>query len=400
MKNLKKLFISLLALLTFTGFTAVSAQGLTVWTHVGDQNLEYLQEQATSFETAFGTPVEIVKVELGEIKQKMLLGAPEGEAADLIVPIPHDQIGEMAAAGVLADMSAFATSSYLADLNEQARLGFTFNNKLFGIPMYVEGPALIVNRDLVSDVPASLEEMLSAAQDLTNDDQFGLLYDIGNFYFSYVWINSMGGYVFGRDDAGDLNPDDLGLDNEGAISGFSMIQDLRHKYELIPEGTDYGVADGLFIDGALAMTINGPWAIPNYKDAGIDIEVMPIPPTADGQEFSGFMGVQGIAMNEFSTNKIDAANFAKWITRSTAQVELANLSGFIPSSNAAAAEVSDNPVISGFATALTNAVPMPNIPEMGNVWGPMGDALTVVLESSDSDVASILSDAASQIRGE
>jgi len=266
--------------------------------------------------------------------------------------------------------------------------------------MYVEGPALIVNKDLVSDVPESLEAMIAAAQDLTADDQFGFLYDIGNFYFSYVWINSMGGYVFGRDDIGDLDASDLGLANEGAISGVSMIKALRHEYDLIPEGTDYGVADGLFIDGALAMTYNGPWAISNYKDAGIDLAVMPLPATEDGSEFSGFMGVQGILMNEFSTNKIDAANFAKWVTRSAAQIDLALKTGKIPSSNSAAGEVADDPVISGFATALANAVPMPNIPEMGNVWGPMGDALTVVLESADSDVEMIMSDAASQIRGE
>ena len=397
---MKKALLSLLCFITVAGFTSVSAQGLTIWTHFADGDLEWLQEQATSFETAFGTPVDIVKIELGEIKQKMLLSAPEGEAADLLVPIPHDQIGEMAVGGVLADMSSFATSSYLSDLNGQAKVAFTFNNKLFGLPMYVEGPALIVNKDLVGDIPATLEAMIAAAQDLTADDQFGFLYDIGNFYFSYVWINSMGGYVFGRDDAGDLDANDLGLDNEGAIGGVSMIKALRHEYDLIPEGTDYGVADGLFIDGSLAMTYNGPWAIPNYKDAGIDLAVLPLPATEDGTEFSGFMGVQGILMNEFSTNKIDAANFAKWVTRPSAQVELALSSGKIPSSNNAAAEVADDAVIAGFASALTNAVPMPNIPEMGNVWGPMGDALTVVLESADSDVGSVMSDAASQIRGE
>lgn len=397
---MKKVLLSLLCFVTVVGFTTVSAQGLTIWTHFADGDLEWLQEQATSFETAFGTPVDIVKVDLGEIKQKMLLSAPEGEAADLVVPIPHDQIGEMAVGGVLADMSSFATDNYLSDLNGQAKVAFTFNNKLFGLPMYVEGPALIVNKDLVGDIPESMEAMIAAAQELTTDETSGFLYDIGNFYFSYVWINSMGGYVFGRDDAGDLDASDLGLDNEGAISGISMIKDLRHEYGLIPEGTDYGIADGQFIDGNVAMTYNGPWAIGNYKDAGIDLAVMPLPATEDGTEFSGFMGVQGILMNEFSTNKIDAANFAKWVTRPSAQIELALNTGKIPSSNNAAAEVADDPVISGFSAALTNAVPMPNIPEMGNVWGPMGDALTVVLESADSDVAQIVTDAAAQVRGE
>ncbi len=394
---MKKYLIILVTVLLTSGFAL--AQGITVWTHFGDADLEWLQNEATAFEAAFGVPVNIVRVDLGEIKQKMLLSAPEGEAADLIVPIPHDQIGEMAVGGVLADMTQFATSSYLADLSDQARLAFTFNNKLFGLPMYVEGPALIINTDLVPEVPQTFEDFIALAQANTTADTFGFLYDIGNFYFSYIWLRSNGGYVFDRDANGDLVPTALGVNNEGAVKGAELIKKFRYDYGLIPEGTDYGVADGLFIDGALGMIYNGPWAIANYRDAGLNIEVMPVPAAADGTEFSGFMGVQGVLMNEFSTNKVDAANFAKWLIRPDAQVSLAQLTGKIPSSNSAAAQVADDPVIAGFAAALANAEPMPNIPEMGNVWGPMGDSLTVILESPDSNVSEILDRAAAQILG-
>ncbi|HHO54778.1 MAG TPA: maltose ABC transporter substrate-binding protein [Trueperaceae bacterium] len=394
---MKKFFISLLAI----GFLGLGfAQNLTIWTHFGDAELDWLQDQATSFENVFGTPVEIVKIDLGEIKQKMLLSAPEGEAADLIVPIPHDQIGEMAVGGVLADMSGFATDSYLEDLNTQAQLAFSFNGKLFGLPMYVEGPALIVNTDLVPNLPTNFEDMMAQAQKLTTDDGFGFLYDIGNFYFSYVWLHSNGGYVFGRDSNSDLVASDIGLDNNGAITGAELMKKFRFDYGLIPTGVDYGVADGQFSDGSLAMTYNGPWAIANYKDAGINLKVMPVPAMKDGTEFSGFMGVQGILMNQFSTNKLAAANFAKWLTRPQAQISLALLTGKIPSSNAAAAKVADDPIIAGFSAALANAEPMPNIPEMGNIWGPMGDALTVLLDSQDSNVSEILHEAVKQIKGQ
>lgn len=392
-----KKFALVLSLFAFLGLS--TAQELTLWTHVGGPELEWLQAEAANFEAAFGVPVSIVKVDLGEIKQKMLLSAPEGEAADIVVPIPHDQIGEMAIGGVLADMSSYATADYLNDLSEQAKLAFTYNGKLFGLPMYIEGPALIVNTDLVSEVPATFEEMIAAAQDLTTDDTFGFLYDIGNFYFSYVWLNSNGGYVFERGGDGSLMADDIGLANEGSIAGANLLKDLRYDYELIPTGVDYSVADGLFIDGSLGMIYNGPWAIPNYNDAGVPIQVLPIPAMADGTEFSGFMGVQGVLLNQFSENKVNAANFAKWITRADAQVSLAELTGKIPASQSATEQVADDPVIAGFSAALTNAVPMPNIPEMGNVWGPMGDALTVILESADSDPSVELTRAVEQITG-
>ena len=388
----------LLALACF-GVALAQEESLSVWTHFGDTDLEWLQGQAESFEAAFGVPVTLTRIELGEIKQRMLLSAPQGEAACLVMPIPHDQLGEMAAGGVLADMSQYATASYLEDLTEQARIAFTFNGRLFGLPLYVEGPALIVNTELVPEAPATYEEMIALAQELTTDDTFGFLYHQANFYFDFNWLNSFGGYVFGRDEQGDLNPGDIGLANEGALQGAQEIKKLRHDYGLIPAGTDTAVAEGLFNEGALGMIYNGPWAVPNMRAAGIDVSVMPIPPTESGVEFSGFMGVQGVLLNEFCTDKATAANFAKWITRPDAQVELAQRSGRIPSSQGAAAEVADDPVIAGFAAALANAVPMPNIPEMGNVWGPMGDAVTLILESPDSNVQEALEGAVRQIQG-
>lgn len=395
-EDMKKLVLSLSLVLSL-GLSF--AQGITVWTHWGDTDLQFLQQEAQAFEAAFGVPVEITRIELGEIKQRMLLSAPQGEAADLIVPIPHDQIGEMAAGGVLADMTQFATDDYLSDLSEQARLAFTFNGRLFGLPMYVEGPALIVNTDLVPEVPATYEDFLATAQELTTDNQFGFMYSVRDFYFSYNWIHTNGGYVFARDENGDLNPNDMGLANEGAVEGVQQIKDLQFDLGIIPPGTDTQVAEGQFLDGALAMIYNGPWSIANINNAGIPVRVVPLPPMEDGTEWSGFMGVQGVLMNEFSQNKVDAANFAKWMSRPDAQVNLAELSGRIPSSQSATEEVADDPVISGFAAALANAEPMPNIPEMGNVWQPMADALAAILDSPDSNVEAALEAAVNTIQG-
>ncbi len=226
------------------------------------------------------------------------------------------------------------------------------------------------------------------------------MFDAPNFYFAYGWIHTFGGYVFGRDASGSLVADDIGIATEGAVRGAQALKDLRYAYDLLPSGTNYDVANGLFIDGALAMMYNGPWAISQYREAGIDVEILPVPPLADGTEFSGFMGVQGVLMNQFSEAKVDAANFAKWITRSDAQVSLARLSGRIPASESALAVVSDDPIISGFGNALLDSEPMPNIPRMGQVWGPVGSALSVILETEDSDVTAALESARREIAGE
>ena len=395
---MKKLLVALSFVLA-AGLT--SAQGITVWSHFGGTDLKWLQGEAASFEAAFGVPVTITRIQLSELKQKMLLAAPQGEGPDLVAPIPHDQMGELAAGGVLADMSSFATDDYLSDLSEQARLAFTYNGRLFGLPLYSEGPALITNTNLVpeAEMPATYEDMIAKAQELTSGDTYGFLYDDKNFYFSYNWIHSNGGYVFERDAEGTLDPSNIGLANEGAIKGVEQIKALQNEYGLIPAGTDSSVIEGLFNEGAAAMVYNGPWAIANAVAAGVPVAVSPIPPMADGTTWKGFIGVQGILLNQFSTNQADAANFAKWITRPDAQVELAQMSTRVPTSAEAAEAVADDPVLSGFISAFAEAEPMPNIPEMGDVWAPMGDALTVLLENADSDAGKVLSGAVSQIEG-
>lgn len=395
---MKKALFSLLAVVALGGVAL--AQSVTVWTTLADQSLEWLQQETASFTDAFGVEVEIVRLALGELREQMLLSAPAGQAGDLLVGVPHDQIGEMAVGGVLADMSSYATDSYLTDLSEQARLAYTFGGKLFGLPMYVEGPALIVNTDLVPEVPATYEELIAVAQENTTDDTFGFMYDINNFYYSYNWIRSHGGYVFGRDANGDLDPTDIGLANEGAVQGARALQALRFDHGLIPAGTDYNVANGLFIDGALAMTYDGPWAIAGFREAGVPVEVVPMPPRADGTEWGGFMGVQGVLLNEFSTSKVYAANLAKWLVRPDAQVSLARLSGRIPASNSAVAQVSDDEIVAGFGAALVSAEPMVNIPEMGRVWQPMANALSVITESADADVEAALQQAVQEISGQ
>lgn len=396
---MRKLLASLLlALASSVAF----GQGITVWTTFAEQSLEWLQAETASFSAAFGVDVDVVRLDLGELRQQVLLSAPQGQAGDLFVGVPHDQIGELAVGGVLADMTTYATSNYLADLSEQARLAYTFGGKLFGLPMFVEGPALIVNTDLVPELPATYEEMLARAQELTSEeeDTYGFLFDISNFYFAYAWLHTPGGYVFGRDANGNLDPNDVGLANEGAIQGAQNLRDLRHDLGLIPAGVDANVPNGLFLDGALGFIYNGPWAIPEYVDAGVPVTVMPIPPLADGTPWSGFMGVQGVLLNQFSANRVDAANLAKWLVRPDAQVSLAELSGRIPASSAALERVSDDPVIAGFGQALLDSEPMPNIPEMGGVWQPMANALSVIIESDTVDIPATLEQAVREIKGE
>ena len=115
---MKRTLTLLTAALTFG---IAQAQTLTVWTHFQDESLAWLEGEVAAFQAVFGTEVELVYVPVNEMVQNLLLNAPEGQGPDLVATVPHDQLGQLAEAGVLAGVEQFSTPAYLADLTEQAR---------------------------------------------------------------------------------------------------------------------------------------------------------------------------------------------------------------------------------------------------------------------------------------
>jgi len=390
-----------LALLLLLGVLTgpATAQGLTVWTTYQGPALAWLRSEATSYQQAFGKPVKVVARKLGEIKQGAMTEASKGGAADVFVGVPQDQFSALADAGILADVGSFATARYLSELSDQAQRAFRYHGTLYGLPLSVQGPALIVNTDLVPHMPSSYPDLVALARSLTGDGHYGFAFDIANFYYSYAWFHTFGGAVFGRTAGGEIDPGQVELAGAAAVAGAHALKALRFDDALVPEGSDYASLRKLFLEGNLAMTFDGPWAIPAIRAAGVPVAVAPMPPLADGTPFSGFMNVDGVLLNHYSPDPVGAANLAKWLTTADAQAALARRAGLVPASNVALSKVQDNAVIAGFGAALADAQAIPNAPAMGAVWGPMDRALASILASQDSDVTASLREAVKSITG-
>lgn len=376
------------------------AADLSLWTSFSGPSLDWLVRELELYGRAAGIAVGVTHYTLGELRQRAVLGAAEGGFADVLVGVPHDQIVELREAGMLADLAAFATADYLADLPEQAVLAFRSGEGLVGLPLALEGPALIVNTSLVPHSPATYDELVDLATARNRGGNSGFMFDFGNFYFSFAWLRTHGGYVFGRDQAGALRPDDVGLATDGAILGALALRDLRWRHALLPEANDYATVDDRFATGDLAFTYNGPWTVARYFSAGVPLTVMPMPPLADGSPWVGPMSVTGVLVNGDSPARIQAANVAKWLVRSDAQLGLAREAGRIPASLAAVDALVDDEIIHGFGMALRNAEAVPNVPEMALVWQPLGAFLERLNSAhlSDDEVARLLREAADSLR--
>lgn len=144
---------------------------------------------------------------------------------------------------------------------------------------------------------------------------------------------------------------------------------------------------------------DGPWAVAAYFEAGVPLTVMPLPELLPGVPFSGFMTVTGVLVTEEARDRTVAANVAKWLVRSDAQLQLARQAGRIPASIRAADSLDDDDLLHGFGLALRYADAVPVGPLMAASWQPFGRLLQELDESllSDDQLRELLANTADQI---
>ncbi|ABF45795.1 carbohydrate ABC transporter substrate-binding protein, CUT1 family [Deinococcus geothermalis DSM 11300] len=372
-----------------------SAATITVWTHFGGPEQAWLKDQAQAFEKKTGNRVQLVNVPFEQIPDKFIQSAPKGQGPDLLVTQPQDRIGQFAAAGVIEPMDKYLVSR--SDLDKTALGAMTYKGKLFGLPMFAEAVGVVYNKKLVPNPPTTWAEFLKVAQANTGSGKFGYLEDLSEAYQNYGVISAYGGYVF-KNNGGTLNVKDVGLNNAGAVKASSFLNDLRYKYNLVPEGVTSDVAKSAFLDGRLAMFLTGPWNMGDIKKAGISYGIMPFPtpPGASGK-WSPFVGVQGIMLSAYSKNKAAAAQFAKQLVTSDAQVGFNKAGGRIPVSLSARTKLKNDPVVAGFGKTISMGTPMPNVPEMSAVWGPWTNAIAQSVQKPGADYKQILDKAVAEI---
>jgi len=364
-----------------------SAATITVWSHFGGPELTWLKDQAAAFKRKTGHTVNLVTVPFDNIPDKLIQSAPKGQGPDLVVTLPQDRLGQLAAAGVIEPMDRYVTSR--SDLDKTALAAMTYKGKLFGLPMFAESVALVYNKKLVPTAPTTWAQFLSTAQKNTGNGRFGFLMDLGNAYQNYGFVSAYGGYVF-KNTSGTLNTKDVGLANAGADKAAAFANDLRYKYNLVPEGVDGSAAKSAFVDGRLAMLLTGPWDLGDIKKAGIDygIAAFPTPPGASGK-WSPFVGVQGAMLNAYSKQKAVAAQFARSIVTGDAQVAFNKAGGRIPVSLSARTKLKNDPVVAGFGKTISMGTPMPNVVEMGAVWAPWSAAVAQSVQKPSQNYTQI-----------
>lgn len=370
---------------------------LVIW--ADDLRADAIRPLADEFAAEEGLVVSVVAVPFDRIRDTFTTSAPAGEGPDIIVGA-YDWLGELVSNGSLAPVDLGGATE---DYAEAAIQAFTYEGQLYGVPYATENIALIRNTELVPEAPATFEELEEIALQLVADGDATIPLAIqqgpADPFHNYPLFSAFGGYVFGLNEDGSYNVEDVGLDSEGGLAAAEAFAAWSES-GLISSDLTYEVMIDAFASGDAPFAITGPWAVNDpdlgFVQSGVPFVVEPIPPIQGGTP-QVFVGVQGFMVSSFSENVDLATTFLlDYVNTDELQLALYEAGGRPPALLSAVETIADDPVIQGFGAAAEDGVPQPAIPEMAAVYENWTDAYTLIFSGSDPQQA--FTDAADSIR--
>jgi arabinogalactan oligomer / maltooligosaccharide transport system substrate-binding protein len=372
------LALLVVAIAATVGLTTASAKvqagpNVVIWTDAN--RAPAVTQVANQWASANGATVKVVIKDFGSIRSN--LGTVATADAPDVVLAAHDWTGELAANGLVEPL--YPSASIKAQFPKYTLDAFSYGTaikKLYGIPVQVENIALLVNTK-IAKVPTTFAQLETTALALKKKNHlaFGICVQQGSggdAYHMYPFFSGLGGYVFGVNKAGNLDPSDIGVANPTFLKNAHLI-DKWNKEGLINSKTDYSTCDTAFTKNQAPFWVTGPWAVGDIQKAGVKFRAVQVPPIAKASV--PFLGVNGVMVTKYaSAHGVDAAAkdlAVNFFSTPSAQTALAAAGGRAPANIKAKAT---DPILAQFGAAGKGGVPMPNIPQMGSVWSDLGQA--------------------------
>lgn len=340
-----------------------------------------IEDAIKKFEEENNVKITMVEKAYADHLEDLRLDGPAGTGPDVIT-IPSDQVGTAVTEGLLKELTV--DDELKGIYTEAAMKSQTVDGKVYGLPKAVETQILYYNKDLISEeeLPKSTDEWFEFSKNYSDGEKYGLLALWDQIYYAQGVMSGYGAYVFGEKD-GNYNPEDIGLDNEGAIEGAEYIKKFYDE-KIFPSGIvgeqGINVLDSLFTEGKAVAVISGPWNAEPYKEAGINYGVKELPLLPNGEHMGSFIGVKSYNVSSYSKHPDLAEAFVKFIANEENSKVRYEKTKEVP----AVVALADDPSVKESEAATAIAIQsqyaelMPGITAMNSVWLPIDQALQTV----------------------
>jgi maltose-binding protein MalE len=393
MKSRRRAIVALLVV-AFVGLAATlagsiqaatkSSNTLVIWT---DSNrMAAMQHLGTLWAAQNpGVTVKVVQKQFGASGSGTIggdLGTVSAANAPDVITAAHDWTGHLVANGLVVPIHLSKTvKKQFIPWTLKAFSNGTAVSNLYAVPTQTENIGLVVNTKLAK-VPKTFNQLVSEALKYKkkHHGKVGIAVPDGapngDPYHMQPFLTGLGGYIFGLNKSGNFDPSNIGVANRKFLKNAYLINRWA-KQGLISSSVDYGTAENLFLTGKVPFWVTGPWESQNLTSPKYHLHFKIIHMPKIKYAATPFLGAQGVMVTKFASVHDAgalASNFVQnYLTKTSAQVALAKANGRLPAEPAAVKLIHNN-VLKEFAAASTGGKPMPNIPQMDNVWTYLGQA--------------------------
>lgn len=375
-------------------FKAEADAKLVVWESKGAGT--YPEEFIKAFTDKYG--VEVTWEVIDSVEQTDRLAQKGASAADVMM-LPSTELGKAVEAGLVLPNDLFEVEARRMNAKNIVE-GVSYQGIVYGYPFAADTYLLYYNKNLIQAAPRTFDDVIDFSKKFTNKttNTYGIMWDVGNLYFSYPFLASSGGYIYGK---GGTDITDMGLNSAEAQRSMKVFSRLR---EVLPLQSDKLTKDfkrERFTAGQLAMDISGPEMLSDYKKAlGDQLGVAPLPVVA-GYPAVSFADIKAWYVNADSKYPNAAKLFAYYASSREAQLNYSVQTGAIPTNIEVqqSEHILSDPYMSAFIAQLGNAQAVPNLPEMDLVWRPVDAALADIWDNQ-KDAKAALDHAVKEIQAQ
>lgn len=359
------------------GVKAAAADNPTLVIWADQDRKAAVTQLADQWAAARGVNVNVVVKDFGSIRDT--LGTVAAADAPDVTLAAHDWTGQLAANGLVEPL--FLSTATAKQFPAYTLAAFSYGTavkKLYGVPVAVENIGLVVNTKLAT-VPTTFAELEQEALAFKQKHHtaFGIAVQQGtngDAYHMFPFLSGLGGYIFGQNKAGNLDPSDIGIANPAFRKNAALI-DKWNKEGLLNSKVDYSTGLNAFLKGQTPFWITGPWNTDTLEKSGLTYKIIQVPKIVFPSV--PFLGVQGVMVTKYaSAHNVDslARDFVtSFMASPSSQAALAAANGRFPANTIAGKQVKDA-TLAQFGQASVGGVPMPNIPQMASVWSDLGQA--------------------------
>ena len=352
-----------------------AAATLTIW--ADDTRFTQVETISQDFTAKTGVKVDVVQKSESDMDQEFTTQVPTGNGPDLIV-MAHDKLGALVSNGVVAPVDLGEAKSQFADV---AVKGVTYNGQTYGVPYAIESVSLVRNNALTKDEPKTYDDMIASGK--TAGKQYPFVIQMGTEgdpYHFYGFQTSFGAPVFNTNADGEYTSE-LAMGGSGGTDFANWLK-AQGDAGIIAPSITADIAKQAFLDGQAPYTVTGPWNVAAFREAGMDVSVLPIP-SAGSQAAQPFVGVQMFYQSAKSANPVAAKQFFNYLATPEAQTEMQKLGGRA-SAMPSVAQASDDQDIKDFSKVAESGALAPAIPAMGSVWNFWGQTEANIVSGAEA----------------